>query len=460
MLTMLALGGLAAGSASAASWHINGKPYSGKTSFASEGSLTIEIPASGATFNCAEAGSGTISAGNLVNQEVTLSCVMVGHEKTCHFLPVNAKVGGSVGSYSFEPTTLTLSNTGEECSWYLNTEVKEESPFNPQYGPESTELTVAATATGSFGKNVAYFSSSSTWQLNGEYKGSRWGIEGVPTFSFSFGSEGSGNGQFGSPSYDAVGPDGSVWVVDKANSRVEKFNSKGEFLLSFGSSGTGNGQFRSIGGIAVTSKGAVWVVDGKNARVQKFNSEGAYQTQFGSLGSGNGQLSGPTGIAIDKNGNLWVVDRANHRVEEFSSNGEYLSKFGSAGSGNGQFGEEASGIAVDASGNIWVVDTTNNRVEKFNAEGKYVSQFGSFGTGHGQFCNPRGIAVDSEGNLWVTDENSRVEKFDSTGAYLGQFGEYGTGKGQLKGDYGIAVDAKGNLWVVDPGNYRVQNWSF
>jgi hypothetical protein len=66
-----------------------------------------------------------------------------------------------------------------------------------------------------------------------------------------------------SPSY------GDVYVVDWENFRVEKFGPLGEFLFSFGSQGTGNGQFEwDYEGdfIAVGPGGSVYV--GDKARVQ------------------------------------------------------------------------------------------------------------------------------------------------------------------------------------------------
>ena len=106
----------------------------------------------------------------------------------------------------------------------------------------------------------------------------------------------------------ALDPEGNVWVADMANDRVQKFNSKGEYLLKFGSEGSGNGQLQNPRDIALDSKGNVWVADTENHRIEKFNANGEYLSQFGSHGSGNGQLTWPEGIAIDPKGDIWVSD--------------------------------------------------------------------------------------------------------------------------------------------------------
>jgi DNA-binding beta-propeller fold protein YncE len=53
----------------------------------------------------------------------------------------------------------------------------------------------------------------------------------------TFGSRGSGNGQFISPSGAAVAPGGAVYVADTFNHRIQRFDASGAFLATFGSSG-------------------------------------------------------------------------------------------------------------------------------------------------------------------------------------------------------------------------------
>jgi RHS repeat-associated protein len=282
---------------------------------------------------------------------------------------------------------------------------------------------------------------------------------GAVTFGLSFGSEGSGNGQFYYPEGIAADPQGNIWVADTQNNRVQKFDSTGKYLTQFGSEGSGNGQFLYPRAIAVDALGNIWVADTQNNRVQKFDSTGKYLTKFGTEGSGNGQFEFPAGIAADAQGNIWVVDSYNNRVEKFDSTGKYLTKFGTEGFGNGQF-YYPTGIAADSQGNIWVADTNSNRVQKFDSTGKYLIQVGSEGSGNGQFLYPRGIAADPQGYIWVVDTaNHRVQKFDSTGKYLTQFGSEGSGNGQFYYPEGIAADPQGNLWVADTFNSRVEKWS-
>jgi YD repeat-containing protein len=285
----------------------------------------------------------------------------------------------------------------------------------------------------------------------------------APTYASSFGASGSGDGQLKSPGDVAVDAQGNLWVVDRANNRIQKFSPKGQFLAKFGTFGTGDGQFNRPTAIAIAANGDLLVTDAGNTRVQRFSSSGAYLSKFGAKGTGNGQFSGagPEGIAIDASGNIWVSDTGAGRLQKFSSAGAFVKVVGSKGSGSGQLGEP-TGIAIDAGNNVWVTDWLNNRLSVFNNNGEYLSQVGSAGTGNGQFNRPDGIDIDSHGNVWVGDQNNRrVQQFDVAGQYVSQFGSAGTGPGQFEFAYplGIATDSNGHIWVTDVGNNRLQKWT-
>ena len=294
-------------------------------------------------------------------------------------------------------------------------------------------------------------------------------------FLVSWGSSGTGNGQFNGPEGVAVDSSGNVYVADSFSNRVEKFTSTGVYITQWGCStpnpsppacnaGSGNGQFNNPPDVAVDASGNVYVTDYFNNRVQKFTSAGIYITQWGSPGSGIGQFNGPHGIAVDSSGNVYVAEEGGNRVQVFTSAGTYLSQFGSFGSGNGQF-DHAEGIVVDASGNVYVTDRFNNRVEKFTNTGRYLTQWGVNGSANSLSF----VALDASGNVYVADGDNglgpplhggghRIVKFTATGTFVTQWGSFGTGKGQFFNPYGVAIDASGNVYVADTVNNNVQKF--
>ena len=234
--------------------------------------------------------------------------------------------------------------------------------------------------------------------------------------------------------------------------------SRCDFLLAWGSNGSGDGQFGVPVGVAVDSWGNVYVADSGNARVQKFTGSGTYLAKWGSFGSENGNFSSPSGVAVDSWGNVYVADLNNHRVQKFNGTGTFIAKWGSFGSLDGQFKYPRS-VAVDSSGNVYVADLNNHRVQKFTGSGTYLTQWGSAGSGDGQFGSPTGVAVDSSRNVYVVDSsNDRVQKFTGTGAFITKWGSPGSENGNFSSPTDVAVNSGGSVYVTEYYNYRVQKF--
>ena len=88
------------------------------------------------------------------------------------------------------------------------------------------------------------------------------------------------------------------------------------YISTFGSMGTGSGQFNQPNGIFLNDTN-IFVTDGLNDRVQIFTLDGTYAGQFGSSGDGNGQFESPRGIAVNDT-NIFVTDGLNQRVQIFT----------------------------------------------------------------------------------------------------------------------------------------------
>ena len=133
------------------------------------------------------------------------------------------------------------------------------------------------------------------------------------------------------------------------------------YSSTFGSSGSGDGQFSRPFGVGFDTVGNVYIADYSNHRIQVFTPEGQFLRKFGSPGSGPGQLSCPSDIAIDDD-TAYITEYGNHRVSIFTTQGEFLQSFGTQGNGPGQF-FRPWGITVDENGFIMVAG--NNRVQIF-----------------------------------------------------------------------------------------------
>ena len=141
-------------------------------------------------------------------------------------------------------------------------------------------------------------------------------------FVRKWGTQGTGNGQFGYQRGVTVAPDGNVYVsegnVFSGDSRIQRFTSDGVFISKWGAEGEADGQFINPYGVAVASDASVYVADSANNRNQKFTSEGAFVSKWGTAGTGDGQFSWPTGVAVAPDGSVYVADRLNNRIQKFS----------------------------------------------------------------------------------------------------------------------------------------------
>ena len=256
----------------------------------------------------------------------------------------------------------------------------------------------------------------------------------------------------------ATGND-SLYVADNATAQIVKYNGAGKQIVSWGSRGTGDGQFTKMSGLATDTSGTIYALDSSyfGARVLRYGPNGEYLGLWNILSCNAGGITVPTGIAVDAQNNVYIADSAGHCVEKFSTSGAFITKWGSAGSGAGQF-FDTGGVAVDGSGTVYVADASNARIQKFSATGSFITAFGGGGSGNGQFSKPSGVATDVAGNVYVSDlTGQRVQKFDSNGNFVVGIGSQGGGDGQFDAPTGLAVTAQG-IFVADSNNSRIQKF--
>ena len=214
-------------------------------------------------------------------------------------------------------------------------------------------------------------------------------------FGSSFASQGSGAGELSQPAGVAVNEaTGDVYVVDRANNRIERFGAAGEFIAAWG-----------------------WgVKDG--AKEFEICESGC---QAGIAGGGSGQMDSPETIAVDNStnaadpskGDVYVVSdaRAEHgHIAKFSAAGEPLSAVKQTGS-EPKWEGRLDGVAVDASGRLWVYRgvESESAIERFSDALK--NKFEEPGLESSFACPKPGFAVDSAGeNLYVDHERENGEE--------------------------------------------------
>lgn len=145
-------------------------------------------------------------------------------------------------------------------------------------------------------------------------------------FDFAFGSRGIGRGKFDNPVDIAEDSDGNLYVIDQGNSRIQKFDADGEFIMEWGRKGANDDNFNLPTSIHIVSEGKneyLQIVDSINHRVSKYDLDGTYIGSYGELGARKERFNAPNDIGIDINNNIYVADSKNDRIQKFSSNWVY-----------------------------------------------------------------------------------------------------------------------------------------
>ncbi|MBI2953793.1 MAG: TIGR03663 family protein [Chloroflexi bacterium] len=282
-------------------------------------------------------------------------------------------------------------------------------------------------------------------------------LTGVETW----GSKGAAAGQFQEPKGLAVGPDGSVYVLDTGNNRVQKLDAQGKFVLAWGEKGQGDGDFAEPWGIAVDEEGVVYVADTWNHRIQRFDANGSFIGKWGQFANvadavaAPGGFFGPRGIAVGADGFVYVTDTGNHRVQKFDRNGSFVASAGGRGAAPGQFNEPV-GVASERDGSLLVADTWNRRVQVLDADLKPVRQWSVGGWTSNSVLDKPYVATDLQGNVFASDpENNRVLQFAADGSIVAAWGRSGSDLPSLRLPTGVALDSAGRVLVADSLNNRV-----
>ncbi len=266
------------------------------------------------------------------------------------------------------------------------------------------------------------------------------------------------NVSFKNPRAIAVDFMDNIYVVDSGNSQIKKFDPNGKLLLSWGTFGSGNGQFKNPSGI-LTDQKYVYVADTGNSRIQKFDKNGNFVLTWGTYGDGHGLFHTPVALAEDRNGDLFVSDSGTSKIQIFDPNGQFKDEIHFSLTDVGNI-TATNSIIFDSQNNFYVIVSDTNRIFEYNNNGDFINYFGSVGNEEGRFNNPNSIAIDSNGYIYVADSNNyRIQKFDSDGTFLVNWGSFGAGPGQFADPIGLAIDSKNNVYVVDKVNSAVQKFT-
>jgi DNA-binding beta-propeller fold protein YncE len=164
---------------------------------------------------------------------------------------------------------------------------------------------------------------------------------------------------------------GNIYVADgvspTGNARIAKFDKAGHFIKSWGSRGSDPGQFSALHGIAIDSQGSVYVADAGNKRIQVFDTDGNVKSQITGIGTPwalcitPGTGGGHQYLYSSNSNDPETLD--NGEIYKLELDGRIVGRFGKAGRLPKEFGTVNS-IDCRNENELLVGELTNWRVQK------------------------------------------------------------------------------------------------
>ncbi len=293
--------------------------------------------------------------------------------------------------------------------------------------------------------------------------------------------------RFFNPHGIAVDGQGNVYIADRYNHTIRKYDPLTQTVITLagqhGENGSLDGQgtnarFNEPWGLCVTPDGTVYVADTKNNKIRKVTPDGIVTTVAGTgnYGTSNGAalastFGNPTGIEIDDAGNLYVADHLTHLIRKISTNGTVTTIAGTPyipgdqdGTGNQAQFWRPYGLTLDNDGNIIVADEWNHKIRKVTPAGVVTTIAGTgvkgLANGPGAtatFNYPWDVTVDPAGNIYVADGYNYVIRKITPGGQVSSLAGTPQTSGGVDGPALLATfsGATAVAWEYDQGTIYV-----
>jgi len=162
---------------------------------------------------------------------------------------------------------------------------------------------------------------------------------------------------FYQPTDTAIGPDGSIFVTDGyGNSRVAKFTREGNLVKYWGDRGTRNGQFNTPHNIVIDHNNLLYVADRQNSRVQVFDTDGNFKNVWNLPGLA-------WSLCITPGANQVIYVGSVGKIFKLDLNGKLLGEFGKLGRISGYF-DSIHALACPDEKTLYIANEFSYRFDK------------------------------------------------------------------------------------------------
>jgi sugar lactone lactonase YvrE len=261
----------------------------------------------------------------------------------------------------------------------------------------------------------------------------------------------SGPGRFRAPRGLALSADGSLYVVEGGNHRIQQVAQDGTSMGFVGGPGDDPGRLRSPSSVVVDADGSLLVANTGHASIVRLGLGGTEVARWSAAGGLSGELVAPTGIAVMADGAVYVSDLDARRIERYDRGGMLT---------GGWVTEQPSvSLAAAPDGTLWSAEREAiagvktvflGRLRQYGANGDLLRTISSV-------TWPESVVVLPDGTLLVSDNGQfldnpfAVRKLTPDGHEIGRFGGPGPGRppGGFGRAHGIAALPDGRVVVAD-----------
>ena len=148
----------------------------------------------------------------------------------------------------------------------------------------------------------------------------------------------------------AVSSNGDIFVSDGYENRVvRKYTPDGKEILTWGEDGEGPGQFKLVHSVRIDEDDKVWICDRANNRIQIFDTQGKFIREWTGLRH-------PNTVYLEPNTDICYIAEIDGQVRVCKRSGETITKWGDCKVSNvpGMFAGGPHGIWADSQGSIYV----------------------------------------------------------------------------------------------------------
>ncbi|MBI2765581.1 MAG: TIGR03663 family protein [Chloroflexi bacterium] len=162
------------------------------------------------------------------------------------------------------------------------------------------------------------------------------------------------------PRDSAFDRSGNMWVTDGGHDRIVVYTMKGEFVKAIGASGSGQGQFNEPIGIATGGDGSFYIADMFNSRVEILDADGTYRGEFKVPGWGGQGVDDKPYLRVLADGRIAVSLPSLNQVRIYDGQGNLQGTV----TGGDEPLSKPYGIVQTPDGKLWIVEGGAGRVRQ------------------------------------------------------------------------------------------------